>query len=226
MKPRRHGMGGWSGKRGEGRGIKFLMALLADAPPACVTWPMFRDPNGYGRVGYNGKQRWAHRVMCELANGPAPSEDHEATHSCGNGAKGCVNPRHLSWGTRSRNQLDRRFHGTKSHGRWRGARTKLTQSDVDYIRSQKGLVTQRELAEKFSVTDATIRDIYSGKSWNPASKRSLTVADILEIRKLAEYLRNVEIAAMFDVNETTIWAIVKGDRYADIVEPRPVRVTA
>ena len=66
----------WPTVRGEGRGIRFLRALLESAPPDCVIWPMFRDKsNGYGRLGINGEIPWAHRYMCELAHGPAPSAD-------------------------------------------------------------------------------------------------------------------------------------------------------
>lgn len=206
-------MGGWSGKRGQGQGIKFINALLDSAPPTCVVWPMNRDPNGYGRVGYNGKLYWTHALVCELANGPRPSKDHEATHSCGNGKGGCVNPRHLKWGTRSRNQLDRRFHGTKSRGH-RGASRKLTPENVAEIRALKGLETQRAIAAKFGVSDATIRDIYSGKSWKKPD-RVFTVAEVLEIRKLAEYITQVEIATMFRANHSAIHRICVGRTYKD-----------
>lgn len=72
---------------GHGTGIKFLRALLDNAPPHCVTWPLFRDTNGYGRIGFNGNMEWAHRRMCFLAHGDPPSSAHEAAHSCGNGIK-------------------------------------------------------------------------------------------------------------------------------------------
>lgn len=209
--------------KGQGRGIALIRALIADAPPTCVTWPLFRDENGYGRLGYLGKQWWAHTLVCTLVNGDRPTPDHEATHSCGNGKEGCYNPRHLTWGTRTRNQLDRKFHGTKAKGYKGSHRQKLTQADVDFIRSQKGLMTQRALAEKFGVTDATIRDIYSGKSWNPAARRMLTVADVLEIRKLAEYISNAEIAQMFKMSEGGVWNIVSGRSYADLPQPAKAR---
>lgn len=199
---------------GQGKGIAFLRALLDSAPPTCVTWPMSRDPsNGYGRLGVNGKNYWAHRLMCELAKGPAPSAGHEATHSCGNGKLGCVNPRHLDWGTRSRNQLDRRFHGTKARG-GRGVRRKLTPEKVAEIRALKGLKTQREIAAKFGVSDATIRDIYSGKSWKRPDQ-VFTVAEVYEIRKLGEYITHERIAAMFKVHSSKISRICAGKTYKE-----------
>jgi hypothetical protein len=133
----------------------------------CLIWPFFRDANGYGRVKAGTTIGWAHRVICELRNGPAPL-GHEAAHSCGNGRRGCVNPRHLSWKTRRENQLDRRRHGTKAAGAYRWSRSKLKIDQVREIRRLRGLETQRAIADRFGVTDATIRDIYSGKSWRNA----------------------------------------------------------
>lgn len=205
--------------KGNGGGARFLRALLADAPPTCVTWPLFRDVNGYGRVGYNGKLTWAHTLMCEMVHGPRPSPDHEATHSCGNGKEGCVNPRHLLWGTRSRNQKDRRFHGTKAEGQWkRPSRRKLTQADVEEIRRLRGQKTQRAIAARFGVTDATIRDIYSGKSWSsgPVKWKELAPAEVAEVRSLFDYLFDHEIGPMFGVGRNTIRRIRAGQSYRDI----------
>lgn len=157
-----------SARKGRGAAIQFLKALAADSPANCVIWPFFKDRNGYGRLGYQGKGYWAHRLVCELAHGQAPSADHEAAHSCGHGKDGCVNPRHLAWATRTRNQLDRRIHGTKAHSGYRW-HPKLTPVDVIQIRKYKGPMTQAELASTFGVSDATIRDVRSGKSWRRAA---------------------------------------------------------
>lgn len=144
-------------------GVDWLRAHVGHESEECLIWPRFRDPNGYGRVGKDGKVLWAHRVMCELVNGPCPL-DHEASHSCGRGKFGCVHPKHLSWKTRTANQLDRAQHGTKSLGHYK-YRPKLTPDKVREIRHMKGTKTQRDIAAQFGVTDATVRDIYAGKSW-------------------------------------------------------------
>ena len=151
-------------KKGQGNGIKFLRALLTDAPADCVIWPQFRDPNGYGRLGHDGKGYWAHLLMCELAHGKPPTPEHEAAHSCGRGHDACVNPRHLSWATKTRNQLDRRAHGTAASAGWRW-HPKLNPEKVLEIRALRGKKTQREIAAMFGVTDATVRDVQSGRSW-------------------------------------------------------------
>lgn len=122
--------------KGRGLGIEFLRSLISHEGDECVIWPLFRDPqNGYGRIGYLGKHYWSHRLMCEMAKGPPPSPDHEASHSCGRGHEGCVHPKHLSWKTATENQRERRIHGT--HGKGQGYRFKLTPEKVAEIRAQK-----------------------------------------------------------------------------------------
>ena len=150
------------------QGIDWLRAHVDHVGVDCLIWPRHRDPNGYGRVPgmLNGRKTilWAHRVMCELVNGPCPP-DHEAAHSCGRGKFGCIHPGHLSWKTRSENQLDRALHGTKCTGYKNKATQKLTPDKARQIRALKGTKTQRELAAQFGVTDATIRDVCAGRSW-------------------------------------------------------------
>lgn len=185
-----------SPRKGRGRGIQFLRGLLADAPQSCVTWPLFRDVNGYGRIGHEGKAQWAHTLMCKLANGEPP-EGHEATHTCGNGKEGCVNPRHLEWGTKTKNQLDRRAHGTATGGFRSLKNRKLTLDDVAVIRSLKGKETQRALALRFGVSDATIRDIYAGRIYDPTSEQCWTPGEDEKLRGLvAQHLTVKEIAPM------------------------------
>ena len=55
----------------------------------------------WGKIGL----LYAHRIACERAHGPAPHDQPFALHSCDNPP--CVNPEHLSWGTPSRNGLER-----------------------------------------------------------------------------------------------------------------------
>jgi hypothetical protein len=48
--------------------------------------------NGYGRIGYGGKEPVAHRLIYELLVGPIPL-GHILDHLCRN--RNCVNPEHL-----------------------------------------------------------------------------------------------------------------------------------
>jgi hypothetical protein len=138
--------------RGKGAAVAWLRAHAAHQGDECLTWPFSRIGKGYGSFGYLRKQLYAHRFMCELVHGPAPSPQHQAAHSCGKGHEGCVNPRHLSWKTNSENQLDRSAHGNREPKR----RTILTVEQVTTIRALKGHKTQREIADMFGVKPGCI----------------------------------------------------------------------
>lgn len=167
------------GQRGKGYGIAFLREHLNDSDGPCLIWPLSRNPNGYGMLGFERKSYWAHRFMCEMVHGPAPTTEYEAAHSCGKGHEGCVHPRHLSWKTPSQNALDSRKHGTHS-GRnpwgWKGS---LSRNQVAEMWSLKGRMTQDKIAAKFGVSASTVRDIYLGRS-----HAAMTVVAML--RKLSE----------------------------------------
>jgi hypothetical protein len=150
--------------RDKGAGITFIRANVAYEGDDCLIWPLHRDPRGYGMMGWLGKMRYAHRVMCIMAKGEPPTPKHQAAHSCGNGDKGCVNPRHLSWKTNSENQLDRSRHGTRAKAGW-GWKGKLTAEQVAEIRSLKGRMTQYEIAALFNVSQQNVGDIHRGRTW-------------------------------------------------------------
>lgn len=115
----------------------------------CLTWPYGLDDKGYAQVVCFDRIRKAHRVMCELVNGIPPTPKHQASHTCGNGSRGCVNPKHLEWKTNSENQRDRRKHGTHLGGI--GTRTRLTPAQIAEIRSLNGVLSKVKIAEKFGV---------------------------------------------------------------------------
>lgn len=146
-----------SSQKGKGRAIAWLRQHMSFRGKECLTWPFYRlIPHGYGRLGYEGGLYYAHRYMCEQVHGPAPTSKHEAAHSCGRGHTGCVNPRHLSWKTRTANLLDRRTHGTHVSHRY-GNQGKLSASQVARIQALKGKKTQFELAAMFKMSRGCIQ---------------------------------------------------------------------
>jgi hypothetical protein len=136
------------------KGREWLMAHR-DYPheDRCLIWPFTRDKReGRARVG----RFLAHRVMCEIVNGPAPADKPQSAHSCGNGDQGCVNPRHLSWASNSDNQIQRYAHGRASFHR-QGNRSRFTSVQIADIRAKYGEFTQEALAEIYGVTIPTIQ---------------------------------------------------------------------
>jgi len=148
-------------KRGEGK--KWLEERASHEGDQCLVWPFSCMTSGYGQLslGDRGREREsAHRYMCYLAHGAPDSPDLEASHSCGN--RRCVNPKHLSWKTKTENQIERRNHGT--HQTW-GRRGKLTPVQVTQIRQLKGIETSIETAARYGVTESNVRLIQDGKTW-------------------------------------------------------------
>lgn len=55
------------------------------------------------------------RLVCEWYNGPPPTPEHEAGHTCPLGERClCINPHHLTWQTREENENYKR-RGTTNH---------------------------------------------------------------------------------------------------------------
>lgn len=164
--------------KGRGKGIEFLRSLIGHKGDDCIPWPMARNPNGRGYVGFNGGHpKLAHRVMCELAHGPAPEGKPEAAHTCGKGHEGCVNPNHLEWKSKAENQQDKRRHGTNKNGKdGPGTRWKLTPEKVSEIRAWGDKITQPMLALMYGTSWQNIGMILRGKSWKTGKYETGTAA--------------------------------------------------
>lgn len=158
-----------SATKGNGKTYQWLLDHKDHDGDYCLIWPFNRNPNGYGQLGYLGKSGYAHRMMCELVHGEAPSPDHEAAHSCGNGHMGCAHPKHLSWKTRSENRLDCREHGTNTRNTC-GSMGRLTLDQVQEIRDLKGKKTQAEIAAIYGIHEPSVRDIFLGRTYGRPSK--------------------------------------------------------
>jgi hypothetical protein len=74
----------------------------------CYIWIAAATRNGYAQVKHKGSMKSASRIVCEEANGPPPTPEHQAAHNTPNGCVGriCVNDGHLRWASQSENQLD------------------------------------------------------------------------------------------------------------------------
>jgi predicted XRE-type DNA-binding protein len=144
--------------------VKWLQNQSHYRGDECLYW-RWSNCDGYGNFAIRGKQHYAHRYMCELIHGPAPSPEHQAAHSCGNGNKGCVTPRHISWKTPAENQQDRTIHGTQNNGK----RGKLLPEEAEQIQALRGKMPQRQIAEMFNTTRSNVGYVQR-KTWKKKTK--------------------------------------------------------
>lgn len=152
--------------KGKSEGIAFLEALVSEpASDDCIPWPFGSHSNGYGAVIFEGRQITASRAVCIMAHGAPQDADLHAAHSCGNGHKGCVNPRHIRWDTPSGNHADRARHGTLLAAE-RHPRAKLTNEQVFEIRKLCATGQSRaSIAKDMGVSRTTVNLIANGKTW-------------------------------------------------------------
>ena len=119
------------------------------------------DKDGYRMVrlyreGGAWTQARACRLVCEAFHGLA--EDREARHLNGqNTDDRAVN---LAWGTSAENSADTFRHRTQPLGEEHHNAT-LTDAQVTEIRALKGRMKQREIAERFSITQGYVSEIQS-----------------------------------------------------------------
>jgi hypothetical protein len=145
--------------------MKFIQeVVLHHTGDDCLTWPYAKRRDGFGTVKVGKKLLTVSRYVCELVHGEPPTIEHQAAHSCGKGHEACISPVHLRWATRVENESDKLKHGTRYRGE-RHWQAKLTPDQVKWVRSQRGLKTNKEMADRFGVAPSAISVILSGKSW-------------------------------------------------------------
>lgn len=142
-------------------GVAWLEKHIDHSGDDCLVWPFGTDQRGYGKVTHPFSRR-ANRVMCFLRYGEPPTDRPDAAHSCGNSI--CVNPNHLRWASVSENMLDRVGHGTHNRGEAHPLST-LTATQVEDIRSRKGLSSSSVVAGEFGINPATVQKIWRGERW-------------------------------------------------------------
>lgn len=149
----------------KGEPLRWIHEHMGYEGEACLTWPFGKGVAGYGSISPNGRgSMGAHRYMCILVHGEPFDPKWEARHLCGKGGEGCVNPKHIVWGTRQQNVDDRRLHGTNPVGE-RSGKTRFTTEEVELIRSMKGQMMYKDIAAAFGVDASCISRIMSGKRW-------------------------------------------------------------
>lgn len=192
---------------GRGSGLAFLRAHVAYQGEACLIWPLSRNRAGYGQLGYFGKVKKAHHIMCLLAHGEPPTPRHQSAHSCGNGHLGCVHPGHLSWKTCRENRLESNAHGTGNAPKPR----RLTIDLVDKIRAMKGRKSIEDLGAEFGVRHDTIGKIFRGETW--AKPRCTISSDQLRAIREAPESRYLEVGKSLGISEVKVRKVRAGLTY-------------
>ena len=146
------------------RTIAFIERAISEAQKkGCWEWPFAKDQYGYGLFLLRGKTTRAHRYVCLRVHGEPPTPMHEAAHSCRR--RGCINPHHLIWKTKSENESDKLAHGTHNRGT-RNGRAKLSEAEVLEIRRLCSMDSERAaIAAIHDVSLTTVRKIESRKAW-------------------------------------------------------------
>ena len=90
---------------------RLFAPLVIDPETGCINWTGTKTPEGYGKIGRDGKIVTTHRAMYEMFAGPIPEGLH-LDHLCRNRA--CANVAHLEPVTPKENTA-RGLNGLRSH---------------------------------------------------------------------------------------------------------------
>lgn len=148
------------------------LALFANAPERfvrklkregeCVVWAAACFKTGYGAAWTGEKVEYAHRYSYTLAKGAIPP-DMEILHACDN--RPCVNPEHLSVGTRKENAQDCVNKKRQTYGE-RNPMAKMTEDRVMEVRRRFAAgEKQRDLAKAFGMSAPAICNIVRNQRW-------------------------------------------------------------
>jgi predicted XRE-type DNA-binding protein len=133
----------------------------------CLIWPYSKEGCGYARINNKKisvsgiKTKLVSRLICQAVYGDPPPEKPDAIHSCDCGHLGCVEPSHLAWGSKFKNNgPDKLRAGTDCNGE-KHSNHKLTTKQVRCIQKlyASNCFTQRELGTRFGVSQNQIKEI-------------------------------------------------------------------
>lgn len=189
------------------------------------------NTKGYLSVGLSkqgtSKTHEVHKLVMLAFRGP-PSPGLEVCHK--NGIRTDCRLKNLRYGTRASNHADKKRHGTSSIGEKHGGH-KLSESNVESLLKLyiSGKHSQKELAQKFGVSQSMISLIVRDENWTHLEKNEealrqarsrspLTEENVRSIRQ--EYSRGLvtynNLANKYGVAATTISGIVNRHRWIHV----------
>ncbi len=203
-----------------------LLHFVEKQDNGCWKWTGNVSHYGYGRICYDSKAYFAHRVSYELFKGKI-DDGLYVCHACDNPQ--CVNPDHLFLGDQKANMADCKAKGRYHHGERTGG-AKLTDAVVTKIieHGKNKTYSHSKLGEMFGVSRSEIGSILAGQRWLhlPGSRERLlsakasrealghrlkvTKAEIKAMTKLkvAGY-GPTEIGSFFNVTRSCVHRILK-----------------
>lgn len=148
---------------------RFWEKIDQRGPDDCWLWLASDNGSGYGRYRIDGRNYGAHRLAYELEHGPIPEgeshHDHCVLHRCD--VPLCCNPKHLFLGSQKENVEDQHRKGRAASfkGEANGS-AKLTDRDIEGIRSLSPSHTHREIGKRYGVSHTTVGYILRGRNWS------------------------------------------------------------
>jgi hypothetical protein len=137
---------------------KRMMQKATKQASGCIELPIYMG-QPYPTMSFSGRNRPAHKIVFELFHNdcmPMHGYDEIVRHMCHN--KACVNPEHLTRGTRSDNIIDTLSDGLHANSKM-----------LEHVHEVRALLakgaTVAQLAAKYDVGETCIRSIKSGKNW-------------------------------------------------------------
>ncbi len=157
---------------------RFLSKINRANEADCWEWTAGKR-EGYGRFRVGDNLYVATRLMWRLVHGVDPMGQ-LVLHTCDN--PGCCNPDHLFLGSDEDNNRDKETKRRGKHpaGEDNGL-AKLTTEDV--INIYHSADSSTDLGRKYSVTEANIRSIQSGRSWQHVTS-DLPLSDVFNVPRV------------------------------------------
>ena len=126
----------------------------------CWIWNGYIASRGYGTYRQNGGKNWlAHRLVYAIMKGALPEKGKDLMHSCDE--RSCVNPAHLSVGTRRKNLRDMVDRNRQGIGVF-----KQKVSDVIKAEIKRAKGAQKDIAALYGVHPSLVSRIKSGTDTN------------------------------------------------------------
>jgi hypothetical protein len=144
-----------------------LLVHTTMSETGCMEWQRARTSAGYSQIWDGEKVQYAHRIVCKIVHGE-PAEKQEVMHSCDNPS--CINPDHLTWGSRKDNMVDASQKGRligRNHVKGEAhPSSPLSELDIKVIRDLRDAgATLTRISEAYGVSIAAIHNITTRKTW-------------------------------------------------------------